>query len=72
MLLLPLNCDPPNLSLPSSWNHRHAASVAPSFYCGGVNMIKVHYIYAYEDSIIKPTKYCLKNGVGEGGTCSTT
>jgi hypothetical protein len=32
-----------------------------------VKRMEVHYIYTYEDSIIKPTKYCLKKGEnGEG------
>jgi hypothetical protein len=26
----------------------------------GVKRIEVHYIYIFKDSIIKPTKYCLK------------
>jgi hypothetical protein len=33
----------------------------------GVKRIKVHYIYTYEDSIIKPTKHCLKKGRAEKG-----
>jgi hypothetical protein len=32
-----------------------------------VKRIKVCYIYAYEDSIMKPTKHCMKKGVWRRG-----
>jgi hypothetical protein len=30
-----------------------------------VKRIEVHFIYTYEDSIMKPTKHCLEKGIME-------
>jgi hypothetical protein len=33
-----------------------------------VKRMEVHHIYTYEDSIMNPTKHCLKKGEGERGS----